>query len=229
MLARLPFPTFHQIPRWMHPLFSIMWPGSVWSNGDSPAVHLTFDDGPHPEVTRWVLKQLDGYGMKATFFVVGDQAQKHPEMLTEIRSAGHALGGHTMAHENGWRTAKPSYVRSAQASRAILSCDVADPVMFRPPFGKLTPLQSIALKEAGPVVMWDVLSGDHTFHNAKQPERFKDDAMARLTRHTKAGSIVVFHDSEKHAKGLQMLLPPFLEWLKEQEFCSAPLDFGRGQ
>ena len=73
-----------------------------------------------------------------------------------------------MAHENGWRTAKPFYVRSAQASRAILSCDVAEPVMFRPPYGKLTPRQSIALKEAGPVVMWDVLSGDHTFHNAKQ-------------------------------------------------------------
>ena len=84
-------------------------------------MHLTFDDGPHPSVTRWVLKQLDVHGMKATFFVVGDQAKRHPELLEEIRSAGHALGGHTMAHENGWRTMKASYVRSAQASRALVS------------------------------------------------------------------------------------------------------------
>lgn len=228
MLARRPNLSVHQIPRWIHPLVSRVWPGTLWSNGLSPSVHLTFDDGPHPSVTRWVLKQLDMYGMKATFFVVGNQAQKHPELLDEIRSAGHALGGHTMAHENGWRTRKGSYVRSAQASRALVSNHAGESVMFRPPYGRLTPLQSFALKEDGPVVMWDVLSGDHTYRNAKRPEGFKEGALAQLTRHTKPGSIVVFHDSEKHAKGLEMLLPPFLEWLKEQEMWSAPLEVERG-
>lgn len=205
------------IPRWAHPLLKAWWPGTLWSTSHPNAVHLTFDDGPDPMLTPWVLEQLHNRGMTATFFVVGEQAQRHPRILEQVRDHGHALGGHTMRHEHGWRTEHSEYVSSARQSMAVAGEAVA---WFRPPFGKFTRAQATALAPHGTSVMWDVLSGDY----AAGGQAGAEAVLERLKRHTKPGSVVVFHDSPKCAEVLHAVLPPYLDWLAAQGWTSVALE-----
>ena len=199
----------------------------MWSTSSPNAVHLTFDDGPDPELTPWVLAQLQARDMTATFFVVGEQAQRHPHVLEQVREQGHALGGHTMRHEHGWRTGKQEYVTSALQSMAVageLGVRQAGAgktvAWFRPPYGKFTRAQATALAPHATSVMWDVLSGDY----AAKGQAGAEAVLKRLKRHTRAGSIVVFHDSPKCAEVLHTVLPAYLEWLEAQGWASVALE-----
>ncbi len=152
------------VPRWLHPVLQWWWPGTQWATDHSGAVHLTFDDGPDPDITPWVLDLLEEHGMTATFFVVGAQAKRHPDLLKKLRAQGHAVGGHTMNHEHGWHTDTQTYVHSARAS---LHADREGHSLFRPPYGKLTRAQCLALRPHAQIVMWNVLSGDYA---AREPQ-----------------------------------------------------------
>ena len=206
-----------RIPRWLHPLLKVWWPGTLWSTSSPNAVHLTFDDGPDPGLTPWVLAQLRARGMTATFFVVGEQAQHHPHVLDQVREQGHVLGGHTMRHEHGWRTGTEAYVASARQSMAVAGQGVN---VFRPPYGKFKRAQAKALAYHATSVMWDVLSGDY----AAKGRAGAEAVLARLKRHTRAGSIVVFHDSPKCAVVLHAVLPAYLDWLEAQGWTSEALE-----
>ena len=197
-----------RVPPLLQGLGRAIWPGTMWSVQGSDAVHLTFDDGPDPTVTPWVLDVLAQHGAKATFFVVGDQAARHSDILEAVKAAGHAVGGHTMRHERGWRTPTTPYVQSA-----LDSMDGLQP-LFRPPYGKMTPAQARSIAAHADLIMWDVLSGDYALEVGHAQE--VASAQARLRRRTKPGSVVVFHDSAKHAAGLQALLPDYLAWLSQK-------------
>ena len=203
------------IPRWTHPWLRLWWPGTEWATDTDSAVHLTFDDGPDPDVTPWVLDELAARGMKATFFVVGEQAERHPDLLAHIQAAGHTLGGHTMRHEHGWKTGVDPYVESAVASLEAASSSG----VFRPPYGKFTRTQAKRLSTHASIVMWDVLSGDHAIRD----DRGIEAARHRLRKHTRPGSIVVFHDSAKHGEAMRRLLPSYLDWLAGQGWTSTGL------
>ena len=155
--------------------------------------------------------------MKATFFVVGAQAKRHPDLLQKLRAQGHAVGGHTMNHEHGWHTNTQAYVHSARAS---LQVDQEGRSLFRPPYGKLTRAQCLALRPHAQIVMWNVLSGDYAARGASGAAT----VLQRLKRHTRAGSIVVFHDSAKSADILKRVLHEYLTWLHDSGWTSHRLD-----
>ena len=198
-------------------MLRILWPGTLWATRASKSVHLTFDDGPHPVITPWVLDCLDKHGMTATFFVIGGHAQTHAPLLRRMRDAGHAIGGHTMNHEHGWRTGTADYVDTAQAS---LEAAGSTDGLFRPPYGKLTRAQAKGLRAHAQVVMWDVLSGDF----AARGDRGICRVLTRLKRHTRPGSIVVFHDSLKCEDALRAVLPQYLSWLQDKGWTSVRLE-----
>ena len=205
-----------RLPRWTHPVLRAIWPDTLWATGASQSVHLTFDDGPHPDITPWVLTCLEERNMTATFFVIGRHAQTQGALLQRMRDAGHAVGGHTMNHEHGWRTDTARYVDSARAS--LESTGSADG-LFRPPHGKLTRAQAKSLGAHAQVVMWDVLSGDY----AAQGDQGARAVLHRLKRHTRPGSIVVFHDSLKCEAVLRVVLPEYLSWLQGKGLTSVRL------
>ncbi len=177
-------------------------------------VYLTFDDGPTPDITEWTLIQLNQYNAKATFFCIGDNVQKHPEIFKKILENGHAFGNHTFDHLNGWKTNTSDFIRN------IAQCDnVAAPIapnhamLFRPPYGKIKKSQASKLLELGyRIVMWDVLSAD--FDTAISAEK----CLTNVLKNIKSGSIIVFHDSIKASKNLQYALPKTLAFLKEKGY-----------
>ncbi len=193
-------------------------PGYVWDlPGKSDTVYLTFDDGPTPETTHFVLELLERYGFQATFFCIGKNVQDNPEIFADILSAGHAVGNHTHDHPNGWETSFKSYIEN------IRECEIAlggsnTGKLFRPPYGKLTPAQFREVKKMGyRIVMWDVLSAD--FDTSVSPSK----CLNNVLRNIRAGSIVIFHDSEKAAPNLRHALPATLEYLKNNGFKSAAI------
>ncbi len=161
---------------------------------------LTFDDGPIPEVTPWVLEQLAIYNAKATFFCVGDNIRKHPDVFAQVQAEGHALGNHTYNHLNGWNTDNISYFHNVRRGASGVKS-----VLFRPPYGKIKPKQAQFLQRHYRIVMWDVLSAD--FDPAVSPEQ----CLNNVTRNAEPGSIVVFHDNVKAFERLQYALPRVLE------------------
>lgn len=166
--------------------------GLIWNAGNElpkDAIYLTFDDGPHPEITPQVLALLRKYNAKATFFCVGENAARFPEILAQITAEGHTLGNHTHNHLNGWKTPTRTYVANAiEAAQALPTG------WFRPPYGRIRAAQAFYLQQNGfRVVMWDVLSCDFDpQYSARECARF-------VIRHARPGSIVVFHDSPKSA------------------------------
>lgn len=168
-------------------------------------VFLTFDDGPVPEVTAEVLDILNEFGAKATFFCVGENVQRHPEIYRAILENGHRTGNHTFSHENGWKTPRYTYIRSVAQCAQTVKSD-----LFRPPYGKISRQQVESLKRRFHLVMWDVLAGDW------DASRSAEDCFADLIRHTREGSVIVLHDSLKAKDRVLPLLRPYLSWLKEQ-------------
>lgn len=173
---------------------------------------LTFDDGPHPTITPWVLEQLRLFDAKATFFCIGNNVNQHPEIFKQVLEAGHAVGNHTFHHPNGWKTPDAIYLDDiAQAARTFSS------KLFRPPYGRIRSSQArqvaMALQQPeAKVIMWDVLSAD--FDQGISPEFCLDNVI----RNVRSGSIIVFHDSEKAFKNLAYALPETLKYLKAKNY-----------
>ncbi|MFA6924056.1 MAG: polysaccharide deacetylase family protein [Bacteroidales bacterium] len=170
-------------------------------------IYLTFDDGPIPEVTYEVLKILAQYNAKATFFCVGENVQKHSEVYKSILNAGHSVGNHTFNHISGWTTLSKKYFANIQKCDDLLHTR-----LFRPPYGKIRPLQVLKLKKKYSIILWSVLSGD--FDKKISPEKCLDNVI----KYTKNGSIVVFHDSLKAKKNMLYALPKFLHHYSEKGY-----------
>jgi len=192
-------------------LYRILFPEALWriqraSEGER-TVFLTFDDGPVPEVTPQVLDILDSFGVKATFFMVGDNVRRWPHLLDMVRERGHAVGNHTMHHLQGMRTRRVTYLRDvAMADNLIRSR------LFRPPHGILRWGQARAIKKRYNIIMYDVVTRDY---NARlSPERVFNN----VTRFVRDGSIIVFHDSLKARKNMLGAMPRAVEWLLDNGY-----------
>lgn len=176
-------------------------------------VYLTFDDGPEPEVTPWVLDTLAEHGAKATFFCLGRQVVRHPELLEQVRSEGHAVGHHTWDHPDGWRTPVRAYYRNV-----LRGAEEVDGTLFRPPYGRLGLGRARTLGKRYQVVMWDVMGGD--FRKGMPGAACARYVLTRL----RPGSIVVLHDNLKSATCLREALPLILTGLKEAGYRSRTLE-----
>lgn len=198
------------IPSWLSDRFESF----VWHKDRSaPVVYLTFDDGPAPLVTDFVLDTLDAYDFKATFFCIGDCVQQHPFLYARLQEKGHNIGNHTQNHLNGWKVDKDSYLENVSLARKHI-----DSTLFRPPYGKLTPRKVTGLKDAGyTIVLWDVLSGDF------DTDRTAVDILENLKTNTQPGSIIVLHDNAKCHDVLQEILPNYCAWIQSQGWTSKSL------
>lgn len=188
------------IPKWIQKCF----PSLVWQapSTKEAVVYLTFDDGPHPEITPWVLNELNQRGLKASFFCVGDNVRKFPETYQQILNEGHITGNHTMHHMKGWSNSTETYTQNTtEAAQYIKS------KLFRPPYGRISRAQIKALLPEYTIVMWSLLSGDFN------PQLNIPKALNQIKRKTQNGSIVVFHDSIKSEAQMKQLLPDYLDYL----------------
>lgn len=193
-------------------IFKYLWPGSLWKvSGARNSIFLTFDDGPIPELTDWVLQILKEYGAKATFFCVGDNVEKCPEVFLRIKEEGHSIGNHTFNHLNGSKEKAKVYQNN------VLECDHAfqklkvNTNLFRPPYGRLKPSQRHNLKDRK-IVMWDVLTKDY------DQNLDPDTILKNSIKATSSGSIVVFHDNVKAEKNLKEVLPKYIEHFQSKGY-----------
>jgi len=177
-----------------------LFPNFTWKiPSDAPKIFLTFDDGPIPDVTMWVLDLLHQYQAHGTFFCIGENVAKYPQIFQRILDEGHTTGNHTYHHKNGWHTDNLSYFHDIRKCARLVKSD-----LFRPPYGKLTPKQAQFLQRHYKIIMWDILSGD--FDVDLDPEI----CLQNILKKTKPGSILVFHDSIKAQPILQSVLPRVL-------------------
>lgn len=181
-------------------------------------VFLTFDDGPTSEITEWTLQQLKKFNAKATFFCIGNNIEKYPQIFKKIIQEEHAIGNHTFNHLKGWETNTDKYIENTNKCAEIM-CQLSRSFgtdhcqLFRPPYGKIKPQQSRILRKLGyKIIMWDVLSCD--FDQTITPEECLDNVLKNVV----SGSIIVFHDSIKAEQNLKYVLPKTLEFLKEKGF-----------
>ena len=190
-------------------ILQTLMPGYTWKMPVSTAktIYLTFDDGPIPEVTPWVLEELQKYNAKATFFCVGQNIVDNPEIFQQVIDAGHTVGNHTFNHLDGWQSDNLKYFHNARHCARLVKND-----LFRPPYGHITPSQKAFMERHYQIVMWDVLSGDF------DPELAPDQCLLNVLNHAKNGSIVVLHDSLKAEERLRYVLPRILEHYAEKGF-----------
>lgn len=190
-------------------LFRLLFPGAVFrlTPGSGKRIALTFDDGPIPEVTPLVLDILDAKGVKATFFMVGQNIERHPELLEEVRKRGHGVGNHTLHHLQGRKSSTAGYIRDS-----IIGERLTGSQLFRPPHGWLTPCQLKALKKRWKVVMYDVVTRDYSRRLTAE------DVVGNVKKYVRDGSIIVFHDSLKSWPRLQTALPRAIDWLREEGY-----------
>ena len=171
------------------------------------AVYLTFDDGPIPESTPWLIETLDRYGVKATFFMVGDNVEKHPELLELIKSHGHRLGNHTHNHIGGLRVRSARYLWNTNKADRLIHSN-----LFRPPHGWMRLHQYYRLRKCYTIIMWDLVTRDYSKRlNA-------NDVYENIKRYTRNGSIITFHDSLKSIDKLKTALPLCIEWLQKEGY-----------
>lgn len=194
-------------PKW----FRLLFPGAIFrmpgSNLKPGKVYLTFDDGPIPEVTPWVLEILEFFGIKATFFMVGQNIERHLELLEEVKKRGHKVANHTMHHIKGFGIPAREYISDSEACEILTESN-----LFRPPHGWLTPAQLREAKKRYKVVMYDLVTRDYS-------QRVEaEDIVNNVKTYTRDGSIIVFHDSLKSYEKLKTALPESLEWLQEQGY-----------
>ncbi|MFN8258286.1 MAG: polysaccharide deacetylase family protein [Bacteroidales bacterium] len=185
-----------------------LFPSYIWRfNEPEKRVYLTFDDGPIPETTNWILSVLKEYGAKATFFCVGDNVRKYPYLYEDIIKNGHSVGNHTYNHLNGRKTETKEYVKNVRKAEHFIQSN-----LFRPPHGMIKSAQYQDLKEDYNIVMWNVLSLDYERRISPQ------QCLRNVTSNASPGSIIVFHDSVKSWKNLQFALPMTLEFLSRQGY-----------
>lgn len=215
-----------QIIKWLYPDY--IWDKSSFTENEK-VMYLTFDDGPTPEITPWVLERLEDYNAKATFFLVGNNAAQYPELLSDILSKGHAIGNHSRDHLNGWKTKSSVYIDNIEkAERCIKTilekennandATVSPVKLFRPPFGMIKGAQAKTLMKKGyQIIMYDVLARDWD-------DRLSGTQCAEnVIKNAKVGSIVVFHDSVKAEGNLKVALPKVLKYYQDLGFSFATL------
>ncbi|MEN9918798.1 MAG: hypothetical protein RL662_1234 [Bacteroidota bacterium] len=190
-------------------LYKLFFRGAYWRipSEDQKVVYLTFDDGPIPHITPWVLDVLDHYNIKATFFCVGDNVVKHPEIYQDIIRRGHKVGNHTFNHLQGIKTTTDKY-----AENVDLAAQHIQSKLFRPPHGHMRSGQVALLRQKYNIVMWDVITRDYSKRQTPQ------QVLRTVKKYTRNGSIVVFHDSIKAEKNMKYALPLAIEWLLEQGY-----------
>ncbi len=174
---------------------------------------LTFDDGPTPDVTEFVLSELRKYNAKATFFCIGKNIKNHPDIFKQIISDGHTVGNHTQNHLNGWKTRNTTYINNTLECEKYLSNIKSTSKIFRPPYGKIKKHQAKELFKKGyKIILWDVLSADFDTSISKEK------CLSNVINNTKKGSIVVFHDSVKASERMQYALSKMLEYFSERGY-----------
>ncbi len=196
---------FIKTPFWLR----LIYRSCIWRKSTEDSVlYLSFDDGPHPEATPFVLEQLANFNAKASFFCIGKNVQLYPDIYNEIIAAGHVVGNHTQNHMNGWKNTTDHYISDIQEATKSIHSN-----LFRPPYGRISFAQIKALRSnpslPQDIIMWDVLSGDFdTTINGEQ-------CAQNVIQHTGPGSIIVFHDSAKAMDRLRVALPKVLSHFSE--------------
>lgn len=189
-------------------LLTTVYPECWWKvNTSTKTIYLTFDDGPIPEITPFVLAQLKQWNAKATFFCIGKNVTANPEIFKQIKEDGHVIGNHTYEHLNGWKTTNKQYFENIEKCAAVVASK-----LFRPPYGKLKLSQYRQLKKRYRIVMWDVLSFDFDANTSPQ------QVLKNVLQNTEAGSIVVMHDSLKARRNVEFALPEILSHFTAKGF-----------
>lgn len=186
-------------------LYRMLYPKALWRKPieGRKVVYLTFDDGPIPEATPWVLDILKKYGIKATFFCVGDNVRKYPEIYRQLVEQGHRTGNHTFNHWQGWKHRTAPFMANVRQAESYIHS-----TLFRPPHGHIRVAQYRALRAQGyTVVMWDVVTRDYN------PRLSAERILDNVKKYTRDGSIITFHDSIKTIQKLEYALPKAIEWL----------------
>ncbi|MDO7173409.1 polysaccharide deacetylase family protein [Mariniflexile sp. AS56] len=208
-----------------------MFPNYVWDIATNDnVIYLTFDDGPTPEITTWTLDTLKAFNAKATFFCIGNNIEKHPEIFQHILDEGHAIGNHTNNHIKGWKTKAKDYLENVSLCESVFKNKIPhsgtgnspSPIvnLFRPPYGQITPKQGKKLLGLGyKIIMWDILSFDW------EKDIPKETCLKNVLSKTTNGSIVVFHDSVKASKNMQYVLPKVLKYYSKKGFSFKALEF----
>jgi len=193
-------------PGWVKWLPGFYWPKPVSSMG----VFLTFDDGPHPTITPALLQLLDNAGAKATFFCLGEQAQQYPALISEIIKRGHSIGNHGFSHLDGWKTKQSDY--QAAVNQAV---PFTSGKLFRPPYGRLSPMQLLSLWRQGyKVVLWDIMPGDF------EENTTADQCIARISDHLQESNIIVLHENDKSLDRVLQITQATLELMKARNFTA---------
>lgn len=191
----------------------LIYPSLVW---DMPSnenkIYLTFDDGPHPAITPMVLKILDKYDAKATFFCVGENIEKYPDTFQLIEQSGHTVGNHSHNHLNGWKTSNSKYYKNIKKSKQLINSN-----LFRPPYGRISPAQIKHLKKEYKIIMWSVLSYDFDARVSKE------ECLNLSINNSAAGTIIVFHDSEKAKEKMLFAIEGYLKHFTKRGFEFASL------
>lgn len=191
-------------------LYRALFPGARWriENKNSKTIYLTFDDGPIPEITPWVLDILDSFDIKATFFCVGDNVRKHPDIYNDVIERGHQVGNHTFNHIQGWKYGNKEFLYNANMAKQLIESN-----LFRPPHGHMRYKQCSQLQAEGyEVIMWDVVTRDYS--KRMNPEQ----VLQNVKKYARDGSIIVFHDSLKAENNLKYALPKSIEWLLNEGY-----------
>ena len=202
-------------------IFKLLFRNYVWKIPTrEKVVYLTFDDGPTPEITNWVLAELEKYNAKATFFCIGENVKEHPALFKSLSEKKHSVGNHTFNHLNGWKTKTDSYIENSVAAEIVInSIQKPQSLLFRPPYGKIKLSQSRRLRKMGyKIIMWDIISFD--FDESTTQEK----CLRNVLNNISPGSIIVFHDSVKAFNNLEYVLPKTLAHLNENGYsCKALL------
>lgn len=202
---------FIKTPSWLKRLYSSSLTWKIATG--KKEIFLTFDDGPHPSITPFVLDCLKQYNAKATFFLIGKNVQLHADVVQQILSDGHKIGNHTHNHLNGWKTDNVEYFNNIFLAKKYINSN-----LFRPPYGRISWKQIKKVKTSFEIIMWDVLSGD--FDESLSPR----DCLRNVLTKTTNGSIIVFHDSEKAFARLQYALPETLKYFTEKGYQMKAID-----
>ncbi|NBC83053.1 MAG: polysaccharide deacetylase family protein [Bacteroidetes bacterium] len=184
--------------------YSLYWNLSRQNQG----IYLTFDDGPTPEITEKTLDLLEKYGAKATFFCIGRNVERYPDIYQQILNYGHVTGNHTYSHLKGWQTSNDEYFKDIELAKMFIPSN-----LFRPPYGKIRRSQLKYLRNEYKIIMWDVMSYDFS------QKVTNDQCRNFVIKHTKPGSIVVFHDSVKAADNMLFALEHLLEYFTDKGFA----------
>ena len=196
-------------------LYRMLFPETLWRiHKREHTVYLTFDDGPIPEVTPWVLDLRDHYGVKATFFCVGDNVARSPELFDEIRRRGHSVGNHTMNHMQGAKVTTHTYLRNVALAHELIQSP-----LFRPPHGLLRWGQSKVLRSRYTIIMYDLVTRDYS------KKLTGEQVLDNVKKYARNGSIIVFHDSLKAEKNMKYALPRAIEWLRDQGYKFAAIPY----